>query len=1500
MGVPCAHAGEELPDSGYSSPTGDSFFLLADSSFTNTEEAKVRLEAPGRDYQRYRMEEYGGADIRLYRIPDPLAFLRQQKNLHRIVVQPQYLGDGLANTLTFLWDNWYGKSRRVMQRSFSSQSRQKVTQALPELQLGNAITKPSQYVQTNLFSPLKKYPLVEQFRYPLWSAIPIQPPKGVELEGSSSNFVQAQPGNVYIPLGKLEPGLYLVEAMIGKYRATTVVFVSNTVALSKVSGNDLLVWTAGKTNGDVKPGTDILWTDGLGILASGKTDNEGALKLKHISPERSYILGKDAEGGVFVSENFYYDSEIYNTRLYVFTDRPLYRAGDRVDVKVLGREFHDALHSSAITGAPATLSVIDANGSVLQSQKITLDGRSGGQTSFRLPDNAVSGGYELRLAYRNHLYSSAFRVASYIKPHFEVALTLDKKEFKTGDAVQGHLQLLYPDGKAVKGARVQLSLRSQQLSMVGNDLRYAGRFPIELSSSDMVSDEAGRVAINLPAADKPSRYLLTISASDGAAYRVNSTKEILIERGQAHYALQTTSRFSQAGDDVAFHYSLLDGAGPKPAQYEWVRLEDRATQRGSVSANGKSFTVRFDKPGNYTLTLRDKDDLIIGGISHIVSGTGSQAQTGTIDITPDKTQYQPGETAKMLITFPEPVQEALLTLERDRVEKQSLLSRPASWLTLQRLNDTQYIALVPVAEAFAPNMTFSVLYTRHGQYSFQNAGIKVATPHLDLQVKTDKTHYQPGELVNVELTTLLKGKPVSAQLTVSVVDEMIYALQPEIAPDIGKFFYPLGRDNVRTSSSLSFITYDQALSSEPTTPGATNRSERRVKMLERPRREEVDTAAWLPSLTTDKQGKAHFTFLMPDSLTRWRITARGMNADGLVGQSQSFLRSEKNLYMKLSMPTVFREGDKPDAGLFIFSQQDNAAAELVTHFAGQEQRKPLTLHQGANYIPLAQSIQQSGLFSAELWQNGQRQDGISAQIAFIHNAWWVDEQKNVLLSGGDNLLELPAHARNIRLQSSDTVQDIFRNNLDELIDEPYGGVVNTASRLIPLSLAWRSLPTHDGAAAADLRQMMQNNRLRLMQLAGPDARFAWWGDSEDSSALLTAWAWYADWQASQALGVPQSPEYWQHMLDSYAGQANTMPLLHRALVLAWAQEMGLPVKSLLKGLDETLASRSAQNGDDNLAPDDSLILWQPDSALGDAVASVLTSTLLKKANLTSVGSQAAQAAALRLAADSAQPLARTVVLLSGNGDAAQAAAILRSLTAQQSGMDRALALNWLATYMNTVPAVALPAPAGAWAKRYAANGGEFWRWSGQDVPEVISLPDDAMPLNVQIRWRAPADNAQQNMPGVNIERHLFKLVAGESAMSFILQPVIDDEIDSDALYLDEITLTSEQASPLRYGQVEVPLPPGADVERTTWGISVSKPGAKDQQGAALEKARNETSELAYMIPVKSLSGTVTFRHLLRFSQKGQFVLPPARYIRSYATDQQSLAPNTDWTKMRVK
>ena len=264
----------------------------------------------------------------------------------------------MSNTLAYLWDNWYKKSRLVMQRAFSSDTREQMVASTPALGTQNTISKRTQLNAQPQFGLIPSLPVVSQFRYPLWDAKPIMPPEDIRLAGSSSEFIQVVPGSVYISLGKLKPGLYLVEAMVGKFRAVTVVFVSNTVAISKVAGNELLAWTVDKRKGVPAPKAQILWTDGLGVMMSGKTDDDSLLNMKHLSPERSYLIGEDTEGGVFVSENFYYDSEIYDTKLYALTDRPMYRPGDWVSLKIVGREFKNSRDSISAASARACWSLV--------------------------------------------------------------------------------------------------------------------------------------------------------------------------------------------------------------------------------------------------------------------------------------------------------------------------------------------------------------------------------------------------------------------------------------------------------------------------------------------------------------------------------------------------------------------------------------------------------------------------------------------------------------------------------------------------------------------------------------------------------------------------------------------------------------------------------------------------------------------------------------------------------------------------------------------------------------------------------------------------------------------------------------------------------------------------------------------------------------------------------------------------------------------------------------
>ncbi|WP_407316691.1 alpha-2-macroglobulin family protein [Pseudomonas sp. nanlin1] len=1496
-------ADDSVEPSGYSAVPGESFFLLADSGFSSDEQAAVRLEAPGRDYRRFRMEPYGGADIRVYRIDKPMDFLKRQKNLHRVVSEGQFKGEGLSNTLSYLWDSWYRQSRRVMQRAFSYESRKQVTEQVPELKMGNAMAAPTPYEAQAQFALIPGLPVVSQFRYPIWQAKPIQPPAGVDLNGSSSKFIKVVPGNVYIPLGKLKPGLYLVEALIGKYRATTMVFVSNTVAVSKVAGDELLVWAARKNQGSPAEKVNVLWTDGLGVMSSGATDAQGLLRLKHQSPERSFVIGEDQEGGVFVAENFYYDSEIYDTKLFAFTDRPLYRPGDWVSLKIVGREFQNARDSIAPAAADVDVTILDATGTALQSLALKFDSKAGAQGRFQLPDNAVAGGYEVRFSYRDQAYSSAFRVAEYIKPHFEISLNLAKQDYSINEPVQGNLTLLYPDGKPVANAKLTLSLRAQQLSTVDNELQYLGQFPVELKSAELTTDSKGNATIDLPPALKPSRYMLTVFASDGAAYRVRTTKEILIDRGAASYRIKVAQRFSAVGEKVAFSYwsesASEQSRTSTPASYKWVRLEDQSSGGDKLVATDQGFSVTFEQPGTYNLTLMDENGHLLGATGHSVTGNGVKAAAGTVEVIFDKAEYTVGDEASALITFPEPVSDALLSLERDKVEATALLSKGGDWLKLERLNDTQYRVRIAVQEHFAPNLTFSVLYTKGGQYSFQNAGIKVVAPQIDVAIATDKDAYRPGDTVTVDLTTQFAGKPIPAHLTVSVVDEMIYALQPEIAPAIDQFFHHPRRNNVRTSASLSFISYDVALPGSPTAPGKANRSDRSVKVLERPRREDVDTAAWEPELVTDANGKVRLTFKMPDSLTRWRITARAIDQTGQVGQKKQFIRSEKPLYLKWSGPTRFRNGDQPGLGVFAFSQADQPVkSELVTHYGGTEQRLPVTLNKGINYIALPALPLTSGEWRAELVQDGKVADALAVSLTATGEGWQVTQSQSLDAVSGDTPLTLPADATAVQLRLDDSPQALFRSALDDLLSYPYGGVEQTASRLLPLGMAYPVLSS-DPQIRDRLRLIMQNSRLRLVQLAGPSASFTWWGYSGEPDAFLTAYAYYADWYASKALELALPPDHWQRVLDVYAKQAGKTPLLQRALILSFARQMQLPVNTLLSGLMDDLAK--AGEGAQATVMDTeegSIVMNAPDSAVGLAAARVMTAALARQNKVVMPQAFSLQLPAAQQRLDvSSEPFAEALNLSLKGFDQARARALLQRLLAQQSTLERALALSWLQRSIEEAsPTIAL-APGEGWKKRYGVSGEMYWTWEGpRPVPASLSLAGaQERPLRALLSYQT-RQSAVEPMP-VTVTRRLSRLVPGTEALTFTLEAVDGKPLSSDSLYLDEVIITSKAAKPLRYGMTEVPLPPGADVEPTTWGIKLQ--GKAGTQAAALEKARFEPGQLGYAIAVDALSGELRMRHLVRFSQKGQFNLPPVRFTQVYAPQHQALEQKPAFGSIKV-
>ncbi len=639
---------------------------------------------------------------------------------------------------------------------------------------------------------------------------------------------------------------------------------------------------------------------------------------------------------------------------------------------------------------------------------------------------------------------------------------------------------------------------------------------------------------------------------------------------------------------------------------------------------------------------------------------------------------------------------------------------------------------------------------------------------------------------------------------------------------------------------------------------------------------------------------------MPDSLTRWRITARAIDDNGQVGQKKQFLRSEKPLYLKWSGPTRFRQGDQPDLGLFVFNQGEQPVkAELLSGPPGSQRSQTLELAKGVNYIPLAQQPLSDGDWSAELRQDGQVRDRLAVRFNLLADGWQVEQAQNLSLAAASNPLQLPADARDVRLRLADGPAAAYLGNLDDLLEYPYGGVEQTASQLLPLSIAYPALAGGEPRIRDRLRLIMQNSRLRLVQMAGPDAWFAWWGGDVDGDAFLTAYAYYADWYASRALEIQLPAEHWQRILEPYAKQATQTPLLQRALILAFARDMQLPVNTLLGGLLNDLANAGeGQARAEPLEADDGLVLGDPDSAVGLAAARVLAVDLARQLRVAVPAPLAAQAeTATQRLREAGLPFTDALLASRSAVDGQQASALLQRLAPAQSTLERALALTWLQGALAQAPQGKLPQPPKDWQAQRGATGETYWQWRGRGIPSWIDLDEaPARPLPVALSYRS-AQAPSGQLP-VQISRRLLRLVPGEGAFEFKVEEVGDKPLSSDELYLDEVTLTVPEDTALRYGMLELPLPPGADVERTTWGIKIS--GLAGDEATTLERARNEPGELFYGVPVDSLSGEQRFRHLVRFSQKGSFNLPPARYLRLYAPEQQALEAKPALAKVKVE
>src|ERR1700684_397336 len=127
------------------------------------------------------------------------------------------------------------------------------------------------------------------------------------------------------------------------------------------------------------------------------------------------------------------------------------------------------------------------------------------------------------------------------------------------------------------------------------------------------------------------------------------------------------------------------------------------------------------------------------------------------------------------------------------------------------------------------------------------------------------------------------NKPVAGEFSIGIVDEAIYAIAPEASGDIHDFFYATVYDAVSRKASLNHHFSGEAgkkemlLAWQSKSRAALAQLKPSDALVEpKVRKDFPDTALWLADVRTDANGRAHADLNVPDSLTTWRATVRGV------------------------------------------------------------------------------------------------------------------------------------------------------------------------------------------------------------------------------------------------------------------------------------------------------------------------------------------------------------------------------------------------------------------------------------------------------------------------------------------------------------------------------------------------------------------------------------------------------------------------------------------------
>ncbi|MFZ0960471.1 MAG: MG2 domain-containing protein [Terriglobia bacterium] len=976
-----------------------------------------------------------------------------------------------------------------------------------------------------------------------------------------------------IPVDLHDKGLYLVEVANNGLRAYTLLMVTDLALVSKTAPGQVLLFVVRRDSGTPVEGAAAVVFNNHQVLARGSTDASGVFQstFKQIKVDDSIMVataGKDV-AATSVEPFFFFDTSDTDYVGYIYTDRPVYRPTHQVDFKGIVRARMGGKFSLDVPG-PLTVEVTDAKQKTIYQQKLDLSPFGSFHGTLTLSPLAALGSYGIsaHLPGNKQLYGS-FEVQEYKKPEFEVAVSTEKTRYLQGDVIQATISARYYFGAPVSGGKVKYSIfrsgyRFPYWRILWGDEDFDGDegegnsdedyFGQEISQGAGQLDADGVLRVTLPtevdAHKRDYRYRLEAHVTDASNREIMGGRGVVVTYSSVVVFLESDRYVYAPGQTADITVHTLDyDSNPVSTSVQlkferhqpWgVRTPPEILSRASLSTDAHGVA-------HYTYTVPEVPWLTIdaGSIdsnqreatfstSLWISGVQAYAEEGggrRIDIYPDKHSYKPGDTAHVLIATHEPGAQVLVTTEGQQVYTWSLQPATGDSLTVD----------VPIEERFEPNFFLNVAFVKNEQLleSSKNIAVPAVEKVLKVTVETDKPQYRPGEQVTYTLTAQdAEGHPVSAELSLGVVDEAIYAVRPDTVEPPEKVFYARGWDKVMTQLSTAywFTGYSGLRKMEL----ALLRAPTRLADFKNPqtvqpkvRKFFPDTIEWLPTLVTDAGGKARASFNFPDSLTTWRATVRAVTRNTLVGQVVSKVITRKNLILRLEIPRFMDQGDTATlVGIAHNYLSTDKTAKVSLDAQGVELASPAEASVNVpkngeavvTWNVRAPKIGQAKFLAKALTD----EESDALELDMPVEPWGL--QQSVAQSGalrGDKeeikkSLDLPqdvnADASMLHIDLAPSIAGTLMSALDYLATYPYGCVEQTMSSFLPnilVTKAIKDLGLTPPAASTELDKKIAAGLERLYTFQHDDGGWGWW-QTDETHPFMTAYVVAGLAQAKEA------------------------------------------------------------------------------------------------------------------------------------------------------------------------------------------------------------------------------------------------------------------------------------------------------------------------------------------------------------------------------------------------